>query len=73
MISNRSKAKVIRFMDKTQFERGFIIVEGSKIPAIRFSSGIVHSHGTRRGVRVNKRIAATFQKDTTNKDVTTND
>lgn len=48
-------------MPTQQFERGTIKdSSGADVPAIRFSSGIVHVMKTRRGVRVSRQIAKTF-------------
>ncbi len=46
---------------RPQYERGTVIIEGGVVDAIRFTSGIVHIMKSRRGVRVSRAIAKTFQ------------
>jgi hypothetical protein len=47
--------------DRQEYQRGFIYRNNEEIPAVRFSSGIVHEFKSRRGVRVSRHLAATFK------------
>ena len=57
---NRKKQVIVVARPIQEFERGFIFRNGERIPAVRFRSGIVHEHKSRRGVRVSRALAKTF-------------